>query len=251
MGPSASKWPRQPQPRQGSPAIVLLHGGVINRHMWGPVVDNLGDHYDCISVDLPAHGELLGDDFSVERSIAVVIDVLGHFEIKKAALVGLSLGGYIAQATAAAHPDHVDGLVLSGATINYTGWDGISTRFYGFLFPILSKPAMKAFAKKMTEDLGPELAGAVLAGGLSGKGGGQSLRRLPGVDYAETMRGFTGPIVVANGERDTQNRDGEERFLELFPHANCVVIEDAGHACALQQPVSFSNAVKQLMAVTT
>jgi len=233
-----------------SPTVILLHGGVINRHMWGPVIENLADEYDCIAIDLPGHGQLMDQDFSVERSVEAVIDILDHFEIETAALVGLSLGGYIAQATAGAHPDRVDGLVLSGATINYTGWDGITTWFFGALFPLLSRPAMKAFAKQMTKDLGQELAGAVLAGGLSGKGGGQGLRRLPGVDYAEGMLGFSGPIVVANGERDTQNRDGEERFLELFPHTNSVIIEDAGHACALQQPESFSGAIRQLMAMS-
>lgn len=236
---------------EGSPTIVLLHGGVINRHMWEPVIEHLSDRYNCVAIDLPGHGELKEESFSVNRSVDVVIDTLDHFEIKRGALVGLSLGGYIAQATAAEHPDRVDGLVLSGATINYTGWDGITTRFYGLLFPVLSRPAMKAFAKKMTEDLGPELAGAVLAGGLSGKGGGQSLRRLPGVDYADAMSEFTGPIVIANGERDTGNRDGEERFLELLPQSESIVIDDAGHACALQQPVAFSEAVKRLMTVAT
>ena len=95
-----------------SPTVILLHGGVINRHMWGPVIENLADEYDCIAIDLPGHGQLMDQDFSVERSVEAVIDILDHFEIETAALVGLSLGGYIAQATAGAHPDRVDGLVL-------------------------------------------------------------------------------------------------------------------------------------------
>jgi pimeloyl-ACP methyl ester carboxylesterase len=239
------------QGAKGSPSIVLLHGGVIDRHMWGPVVEHLDDHYDCIAVDLPAHGELIDEQFSVDRSVERVIEILDHLGVEEAALVGLSLGGYIAQATAAAHPDRVSGLVLSGATINYTGWDALSTRFYGFLFPLVARPAMKAFAKKMTEDLGPELADRILSGGLSAKGGAQSLRRLPGVDYAKAMSEFSGPIVIANGERDTPNRDGEQRFLELFPNAESCVIVDAGHACALQQPQSFAQVIERLMAVTT
>ncbi len=239
--------------RQGaeeSPTIILLHGGVINRHMWGPVVDILADLYDCISIDLPAHGELMDEEFSMDRGVDRVIEILDHLEIEKSALIGLSLGGYIAQATVASHSRRVSGLVLSGATINYTGWDGISTRFYGFVFPLVARPAMKAFRKQMTEDLGHKLADEILSGGLSAKGGAQSLRRIPGVDYAEAMADFSGPIVIANGERDTPNREGESRFLELFPNAESVVITDAGHACALQQPGSFSNAIRQLMSVT-
>jgi len=116
---------------------------------------------------------------------------------------------------------------------------------------VKGRPAMKAFAKKMTEDLGHELADQILAGGLSAKGGAQSLRRIPGVDYAKAMADFSGPIVNANGERDTPNREGESRFLEQFPNADSVVITDAGHACALQQPQRFAQVVERLMAVTT
>ena len=239
------------QGTKGSPSIILLHGGVINRHMWGPVVDILADHYDCISIDLPAHGDLMDEKFSMDRGVERVIEVLDYLEIENSALVGLSLGGYVAEATAASHSRRVSGLVLSGAMITYTGWDGISTRFYGFLFPLFARPAMKAFAKKMTGDLGHELADQILAGGLSAKGGAQSLRQLPGVDYAEAMTDFSGPIVIANGERDTPNREGESRFLDLFPNAESIVITDAGHACALQQPQRFAHVVERLMPVTT
>ncbi len=239
------------QGTKGSPSIILLHGGVINRHMWGPVVDILADHYDCISIDLPAHGDLMDEKFSMDRGVERVIEVLDYLEIENSALVGLSLGGYVAEATAASHSRRVSGLVLSGAMLNYTGWDGISTRFYGFLFPLFARPAMKAFAKKMTGDLGHELADQILAGGLSAKGGAQSLRQLPGVDYAEAMTDFSGPIVIANGERDTPNREGESRFLDLFPNAESIVITDAGHACALQQPQRFAHVVERLMPVTT
>ncbi len=236
---------------EGSPAIVLLHGGVINRHMWEPVVEHLDGRYDCISIDLPAHGDLIDEQFTVNRAVERVVEVLDDLEIEVPALVGLSLGGYVAQATAASHPDRVSGLVLSGATINYTGWDAVSTRFYGSLFPLVARPAMKAFANKMAEDLGPDLADRILSGGLSARGGAQTLRRLPGTDYAKAMSEFPGPIVIANGERDTPNRGGEQRFLELFPDAESYVIADAGHACALQQPQSFAQAVECMMAVTT
>jgi pimeloyl-ACP methyl ester carboxylesterase len=218
--------------------------------MWGPVVDHLDNRYNCISLDIPAHGDLIDEGFSVGRSVDRVVTTLDDLGIESAALVGLSLGGYIAQATTATHPARVSGLVLSGATINYKGWDGLSTRFYGFLFPLLSRPAMKAFAKKMTEDLDAQLASQVITGGLSGKGGGQALRRLPGIDYAQAMNGYHGPIVLANGERDTANRDGEKRFLELLPQTDSIVIENAGHACALQQPVAFAKAVEHMMTVT-
>ena len=61
------------------------------------------------------------------------------------------------------------------------------------------------------------------------------------------MSNPAGPIVVANGERDESNRDGEEGFKDHFPEASIVVIKDAGHACALQQPKAFAEAIGLLM----
>lgn len=99
----------------------------------------------------------------------------------------------------------------------------------------------------MRDDLGDEIANPILDGGLAMKGGAQALRRLPGRDYAALMKNYRGPIILANGERDTDNRDAEKLFLEHHPDARSVVIEDAGHACALQQPAAFAGVVDQLV----
>ena len=233
----------------GAPALVFLHGGVINRHMWIPVCEALGRDYDCIAIDLPGHGDRRDQVFKVDSAVHAIEDALDAFGVPAAAMVGLSLGGYIAQAMAAAHREKVTGLVLSGATIRYTGWDGLSTKLYGYAFPLLARPATKAFASKLRSDVEPRVADAILAGGLSMKGGGRSLRTLPGKDYAAEMVGFDRPIILANGERDSENRAAEKVFMEHHPHAISVVIEDAGHACALQQPTAFAEAVRKLGSV--
>ena len=90
----------------------------------------------------------------------------------------------------------------------------------------------------------------MINGGLAMSGGAQALRRLPGTDYAMEMAGFKGPIVLANGERDTANRDAEALFREHHPGTESVVIEDAGHACALQQPEAFAAAVRHMLSRT-
>jgi len=234
-----------------SPAVIFLHGGVINRHMWGPVIAHLNGEYRCIAVDIPGHGDCQKQDFKLESSVATILETMESLSVERAVLVGLSLGGYVAQAMAAKHPDQAEGLLLSGATVRYTGWDGLSTRLFGYVFPLFAKPAMKTFAAKMAEDLGQELADQILEGGLSARGGAQALRRLPGADYAAAIAGFQGPIVLANGERDSGNRDGEAYFLSQFPRAESIVIQDAGHACALQQPEAYAAVVRHILSEIT
>lgn len=233
------------------PAVLFLHGGVINRHMWEPVIGRLQDDYHCIAIDLPAHGDLSDGDFTMAGAVERVPAVLDALDVGEAALVGLSLGGYVAQTVAATSPSRVSGLVLSGATIRYVGWDGMSAKLYGMVFPLVSRPAARALSRKLTEDLGADLASRIMGGGLSMRGGAQALRRLPGTDYGSLLEGFIGPMVIANGERDTPNREAEAVFLHRFPEASVITIEDAGHACALTQPEAFAAAVDYLMARVT
>lgn len=228
------------------PTIVFLHGGVINRNMWLPVMAELEGRFQLVAVDIPGHGDLQDQRFDMTSSVERVIEVMDVLGVERAVQVGLSLGGYVAQALASVHPERVDGLVLSGATIRYTGWDGWSTRLYGYLMPLLALPAKRAFAKQLRASE-PEYAEPILAGGLAMKAGGRALRVLPGRDYAGEMSGYSGPIVIANGERDADNREHEKYFKEHFPDATSVVIDDAGHACAVQQPAAFAAAVDRLM----
>ena len=224
--------------------VLFLHGGVINRHMWLLVRNELPDSVETAAIDLPGHGELVDVPYTNERATQTTLDAIDQPTV----LVGLSLGGYVAQMAATARPDLVTGLVISGATIDYRGWDGLSTKLYGYAFPLLSRPAMRAFAKKLRSDFGPEFSEPIIEAGLSPRGAGQALRRLPGADYATALQVYEGPFVIANGERDEENRDGEERFMELNPQARSVVIEDAGHACAMTQPRAFAEAVMSLLA---
>ena len=234
-----------------APTIVFLHGGAINRQMWIPVMDLLADDFDCLAIDLPGHGAQMDVPFTMGAARQRLADALDEIGVEQAALVGLSLGGYVALDFTRESPEKVRGLVLSGATVTYTGWAGLSTWLYGWAFPMVARKAVKAFAEKLQSDLSKDQARQVLDVGLSMRGGGTALRKLPGTDYAAHIDSSVIPIVIANGERDTPNRSGEAQFLKRHPRTIVIVIEDAGHACAIQQPVAFARAVRVLMAEAT
>jgi len=223
--------------------IVFLHGGVLNRVMWKPVTRFLEDRRLCIAIDLPGHGDRMNEPFDIPRSVDVTLAAIAVHARGRATLVGLSLGGYVAQAVAGKAPDTVAGLVLSGSTIRYTGWPGVSSALYGYVFPLVGRAAIKAFPRQLAKTVGDDLALEIAAAGLSARAGGQALRRLPGHDYAADLSTFPGPVVIANGDRDKENIKHEMYFLEHVPTAQVIKIDDAGHACALQQPRAFAEAV--------
>ncbi|AGN02877.1 alpha/beta hydrolase fold protein [Salinarchaeum sp. Harcht-Bsk1] len=97
--------------------VVLLHPAGWTRHAWTPHAERLADRYCVVTIDLPGHGVHPAPEFSMERAVADVDRVLDSFGT--AALVGHSLGGYVAIRAAAGDPERVDGLLLAGAAYNW------------------------------------------------------------------------------------------------------------------------------------
>jgi pimeloyl-ACP methyl ester carboxylesterase len=87
------------------PSIVLVHGSVVTRKVWGPQMRGLSDTFKMIAPDLPGHGELADTPFGFDSAIERIADVVRQHADGRAVVVGLSLGGYIAIECAARRPD--------------------------------------------------------------------------------------------------------------------------------------------------
>lgn len=98
--------------------IVFLHGFLENQHMWHAFVPEFSKKYRVITIDLLGHGatECMGYVHSMEDNADAVHAVLSEIRIRKAVLVGHSMGGYVALAFAEMYPDHVKALVLLNST---------------------------------------------------------------------------------------------------------------------------------------
>jgi pimeloyl-ACP methyl ester carboxylesterase len=99
-------------------AIVLLHGFLENQSMWDNYIAVFSKKHRVITIDLLGHGETecLGYVHSMEDNADVVQAVLAELRIRKAILVGHSMGGYVALAFAELYPENVKGLVLLNST---------------------------------------------------------------------------------------------------------------------------------------
>lgn len=99
-------------------AVVLLHGFLENKTMWDTYVSELSKKNRIITIDLLGHGETesLGYVQTMEENADVVHDVLSKLRIRKAILVGHSMGGYVALAFAELYPEKMKGLVLLNST---------------------------------------------------------------------------------------------------------------------------------------
>lgn len=106
---------------QGEP-LVLLHGVTESGEAWheaGYVEPLLKRGWRLIVIDCRGHGHSGKPHdpaaYSGRRRAADVAAVLDHAGIRRAALMGHSMGGMVALATAAYHPDRVNALIVNGA----------------------------------------------------------------------------------------------------------------------------------------
>ncbi|SEA82023.1 Pimeloyl-ACP methyl ester carboxylesterase [Flavobacterium gillisiae] len=99
-------------------AIVLLHGFLENQSMWDNYIATFSKKNRVITIDLLGHGETecLGYVHSMEDNADAVHAVLSELRIRKAILVGHSMGGYVALAFAELYPENVKALVLLNST---------------------------------------------------------------------------------------------------------------------------------------
>ena len=99
-------------------AVILLHGFLENKTMWKAFVPELAKRNRIITIDLLGHGdtECLGYVHSMEDNADMVHAVLHDLKIRKAAIIGHSMGGYVAMAFAELYPEMMKGIVLLNST---------------------------------------------------------------------------------------------------------------------------------------
>lgn len=102
---------------KGEP-LVLLHGLGASRSTFDMVASRLIGRYRLVIPDLPGFGESADapdGDYGIDAQLAWVELLVAHLGLTQFHLGGNSMGGWIAAAYAAKHPDRVLSLWLLGA----------------------------------------------------------------------------------------------------------------------------------------
>ena len=97
-------------------AVVLIHGLGASLYTWKDVIPGLASDHDVIALDLPGFG--LSDrpaGLALEDLPSAVLGLMDRLQLRRASLVGNSMGGSTAVLVAAGSPDRVSGLVLVDA----------------------------------------------------------------------------------------------------------------------------------------
>lgn len=228
-----------------APTLLLVHGSTLTRSSWLPQIEALSAHYQIITPDLPGHGVLAGFPFSMEGAVQVLASAAEASRGARLLVIGASLGGHVATLFTSRYPDQIAGLVISGASMNFHGLMGSWTRTVGKLMPrLFSTARLQQMAERsMIKKWPSDIVTAIVKAGIYPEGAFNSFIELPKYDFRELVKTIQSPVLILNGEHDQANRKQEQAFLSAAQHGSIKIIDDAGHACAIEKPEAFNQAV--------
>jgi 3-oxoadipate enol-lactonase len=246
------------------PRLVLVQGVGFDADAWSPVIDRLRRHFRLIVVDnrgVGASDEAPGW-YGVADMAEDVVAVLDAEHVGSAHVMGVSLGGMVAQDLAIRHPERVDRLVLVSTT---SGWPftfplpARSGRLLA-LHPVLPRrTAVRRQVKNMMSRRSiaarPELVEQMSAY-VSGRENAPRTGRqqmLAGATYVGGLRQhrISSRTLVLHGTADTVADPRNAGVLAAqIPDSQLVMFPDAGHLLFWESPERFCAVVTTFLRST-
>jgi 2-succinyl-6-hydroxy-2,4-cyclohexadiene-1-carboxylate synthase len=235
------------------PKVVLVHGFTQTRRSWQPLLPRLARRHHVLAVDAPAHGRSAAHRTDLVGGAALIGEACG-----RAAYVGYSMGGRLTLHLALQRAELVERVVLVGATGGLDREEERAARRQAddALAADLERDGLDAFLERwLTNPLFATLPDDAAA--LEDRkentveGLADSLRRTgTGTQRPlwEDLPQLRMPALLVAGERDEKFTALAHRLADGWGGpARVVVIEDAGHACHLEQPEAFLDAVEPFL----
>jgi pimeloyl-ACP methyl ester carboxylesterase len=240
-----------PYVEQGDPAgvpVLLLHGVTDSWRSFEPVLPHLPASLHAFAVTQRGHGEAgrpaegyRTRDYAAD--IGAFLDAVG---LRRAVVVGHSMGATNAQRFAIDHPDRVLALVLAGSFASYR--DNAAVAEIAPVMAALQDPIDPAFVREFQEGtlaqpIPPAFLDAVVRESL----------KVPARVWRASFAGFLedvcapdlgrirAPTLVLWGARDALcTRAGQDALLAAIAGARLVVYAQAGHALHWEEPQRFA-----------
>ncbi|MFB6152634.1 MAG: alpha/beta fold hydrolase [Halodesulfurarchaeum sp.] len=253
--------------RGAGPPIVFVHGMLMTTRMWDHQRDALSDRFRTIAYDVRGHGHTGAStqpQYSIEGFAADLDALLEALAIDRAVICGLSMGGAIAQAFAAAHPEKVAGLVLADTfppgPLPLTGRIAMANiRFLARLDRVIDYRTLNRWQLAIGNRLLPGIAGdpATIQRILEDA---PTIAHEEFVKIADATAGFqhldldlsvvTAPTLILHGEHlPTANDTATRRLVAALSNAPTTVdvVPDSGHASNIDNPAYFSAALRRFL----
>lgn len=244
---------------EGEP-VVILHGLFGTLENWNTQSRILSEKYRVVAVDLRNHGmSPHSDDFDYDVMVDDLCQLYDHLGLVSASCIGHSMGGKTAMNLALSHPEMVKRLmVVDIAPRAYR--PGHQAIFEALLRLDLSAHSSRTSVSEALTLAVPDVAirNFLLKNLVRDEVGRWRWKmNLAGIyrNYQKlnsaitSTRQYTGKTVFVRGGRSNYIRDEDmEEVRSLFPEAELLTVERAGHWVHAEAPEEFSVLVRDFLA---
>lgn len=236
------------------PAIVFVHGFTTTAEFWREQVAPFSRDRRVVRVNLPGHGiapRSVERGYTIDDFVSDVERVFVELALEPCVLVGLSMGGTIAQRFVLKHPGRVEALVLVGATPHGLGPDvkvenvlaaidtlGVAKASQNVIersFASCAPASLVEWAKREVVQT-PEHVARIAIGSLNAS------------DSRSELSSIRIPTLVVVGEEDAITPPAESRVLaDGIPGSRLSVIPNAAHFPMIEQPEIFNTRLREFL----
>ena len=234
------------------PPLILIGGLGFGRWGFFKQVPTFSRHFRTITFDVRGEQDL---DSGVADLTANVVALLEHLDVRRAHVLGTSLGGFVAQELALVRPDLVDRLVLVCTSYGRGGPESMSPWALADMIGLPSLKPEKAVRQGLeaaTSDAyraeRPEEFDQIvrwrLADSPSLSTYYEQMRAGARFDVSRDVGRITSPTLVIHGSEDQYVPAANAVALaEAIPGSRLRVLDDAGHLVFIERYVDVNREV--------
>ncbi len=241
------------------PPVVLLHPFPANHDFWLPVANDLSTRYRLILPDLRGHGESgIGEGpATMDKHAADIARVMDDADIRRAPLVGVSIGGYALFEFWRSRRDRVTALGLFNTKAPADNTEARSARLQAATDVIErgTEPFFEGMIPRLigknTRELRPDLVDGALRmmRGMSTEDVAQVQRGMADrPNSVDTLKSIRVPTLLVTGDEDLlTGRNEAELMHKHIHHSQMQVISKAGHYSPWEQPQQAAELLRNFL----
>jgi 3-oxoadipate enol-lactonase len=239
-----------------SVSVTFLHGLGSCCEDWILQLPSVDVDYAVLTVDLPGHGgsSMRGVWPRISNFADDVADLVRTLGLGPTHVVGLSLGGLVAQELALDHPDLVRSLVLVNTfpKIHLRTMRGFRAHRR---LPILLRGDMDALGGWLARELFPgdemEEVRELAKTRIKSNARSAYVRNLLAVmrfNVSNRLGDIAAPTLVVSGDRDSMvPHELKESLVFGIPNAKIEIVNDSGHATPIDSPDIFNDVLVKFL----
>ena len=237
---------------EGAPALVLLHALGLNLRIWDAILPALPG-LRILRIDLRGHGasDVPPAPYSMGSLIRDTERVIEHFALKDVVVLGLSLGGLIAQGLAVKRLDLVRGLILSNTAAKI----GTAPQWGERIEAVQARGMAAIHDATLARWLGRNWQASPALTSLSvpflatnPMGWIGCAEAISGSDFYETTATLRLPtLVIAGGNDGSTPADLVRETADLIPGSRFKVMPATGHIPPVERPAEYAAILRDFL----